>query len=288
MLWFATLIAVNLQTAFLSPPVAMSAYYLKGVAPAWSLRGHLPRHGSVHDPAAHRPGPLHHLPEPSHSGSRGISSASERRALAMKTRRLALTWIAFALPVLILAAAIWRGPGDAAAQQKFVWKVQSTWPATNLLHVSALELAKMVEEMSGGRLKWEMSAAGTIVGRLRGARCRQPRHHRRLAMRGRATGRARTRRPACSARARRALRHGPRGIPRLALRRRRARALQRAAPERAEDERGGPGLHDEPAVLGAARLVQEAVQQPRRPAQDALPHLGPRHGDDEDAWASPW
>ena len=38
MLWFATLIAVNLQTAFLSPPVAMSAYYLKGVAPAWSLR----------------------------------------------------------------------------------------------------------------------------------------------------------------------------------------------------------------------------------------------------------
>ena len=37
MLWFATLIAVNLQTAFLSPPVAMSAYYLKGVAPSWSL-----------------------------------------------------------------------------------------------------------------------------------------------------------------------------------------------------------------------------------------------------------
>ena len=37
MLWFATLIAVNLQTAFLSPPVAMSAYYLKGVAPQWHL-----------------------------------------------------------------------------------------------------------------------------------------------------------------------------------------------------------------------------------------------------------
>lgn len=37
MLWFATLIAVNLQTAFLSPPVAMSAYYLKGVAPQWDL-----------------------------------------------------------------------------------------------------------------------------------------------------------------------------------------------------------------------------------------------------------
>ena len=36
-LWFATLIAVNLQTAFLSPPVAMSAYYLKAVAPDWTL-----------------------------------------------------------------------------------------------------------------------------------------------------------------------------------------------------------------------------------------------------------
>jgi len=37
MVWFATLIAVNLQTAFLSPPVAMSAYYLKQVVPQWSL-----------------------------------------------------------------------------------------------------------------------------------------------------------------------------------------------------------------------------------------------------------
>ncbi|HEV8643497.1 MAG TPA: TRAP transporter large permease subunit [Methylomirabilota bacterium] len=36
-LWFAILIAVNLQTAFLSPPVAMAAYYLKAVAPDWKL-----------------------------------------------------------------------------------------------------------------------------------------------------------------------------------------------------------------------------------------------------------
>ena len=33
MRWFTTLIAVNLQTAFLAPLVAMSANYLKGVAP---------------------------------------------------------------------------------------------------------------------------------------------------------------------------------------------------------------------------------------------------------------
>ena len=35
--WFAILIAVNLQTAWLSPPVALSAYFLKGVAPQWPL-----------------------------------------------------------------------------------------------------------------------------------------------------------------------------------------------------------------------------------------------------------
>jgi tripartite ATP-independent transporter DctM subunit len=37
LLWFSTLVAVNLQTAFLSPPVAMAAYYLKAVAPQWEL-----------------------------------------------------------------------------------------------------------------------------------------------------------------------------------------------------------------------------------------------------------
>jgi len=31
--WFCILVAVNLQTTFLSPPVAVAAYYLKGVAP---------------------------------------------------------------------------------------------------------------------------------------------------------------------------------------------------------------------------------------------------------------
>jgi tripartite ATP-independent transporter DctM subunit len=37
LLWFSTLVAVNLQTAFLSPPVAMAAYYLKAVVPSWEL-----------------------------------------------------------------------------------------------------------------------------------------------------------------------------------------------------------------------------------------------------------
>jgi TRAP-type mannitol/chloroaromatic compound transport system permease large subunit len=37
LLWFGALTAVNIQTAFLSPPVAMSAYYLRNVVPQWSL-----------------------------------------------------------------------------------------------------------------------------------------------------------------------------------------------------------------------------------------------------------
>jgi TRAP-type mannitol/chloroaromatic compound transport system permease large subunit len=37
MVWFGALVAVTLQTAFLSPPVAMSAYYLRQVVKDWSL-----------------------------------------------------------------------------------------------------------------------------------------------------------------------------------------------------------------------------------------------------------
>jgi tripartite ATP-independent transporter DctM subunit len=37
MVWFGTITAVVLQTAFLSPPVAMSAYYLKQVVKEWKL-----------------------------------------------------------------------------------------------------------------------------------------------------------------------------------------------------------------------------------------------------------
>jgi len=45
-------VAINLQTAFLSPPMAMSAYYLKGVSPphvqiADIFRGMMPYMGIV-------------------------------------------------------------------------------------------------------------------------------------------------------------------------------------------------------------------------------------------------
>ena len=38
LIWFCTLVAVTLQTAWLSPPVALSAYFLKGVVPDWDLK----------------------------------------------------------------------------------------------------------------------------------------------------------------------------------------------------------------------------------------------------------
>ncbi len=37
LVWFSILVAVTLQTAWLSPPVALSAYFLKGVVPEWDL-----------------------------------------------------------------------------------------------------------------------------------------------------------------------------------------------------------------------------------------------------------
>jgi tripartite ATP-independent transporter DctM subunit len=37
MIWFSILLAVTLQTCWLSPPVALSAYYLKGIMPEWEL-----------------------------------------------------------------------------------------------------------------------------------------------------------------------------------------------------------------------------------------------------------
>jgi TRAP-type mannitol/chloroaromatic compound transport system substrate-binding protein len=52
---------------------------------------------------------------------------------------------------------------EASAQRQIVWKVQSTWPAAEIFHESALKLAKKVEEMSGGQFKWEMLPAGSVV-----------------------------------------------------------------------------------------------------------------------------
>ena len=38
LLWFGIFVAVNLQTAWLSPPVALATYFPKGVVPSWYLK----------------------------------------------------------------------------------------------------------------------------------------------------------------------------------------------------------------------------------------------------------
>src|SRR5918911_1945558 len=47
--------------------------------------------------------------------------------------------------------------------QTVVWKYQSTWPTKDIFHEMALDYAKKVNDMSGGRLKLEVLAAGTVV-----------------------------------------------------------------------------------------------------------------------------
>ena len=52
--WFAILVAVNLQTAWLSPPVALSAYFLKGVVPRMGFKRYLYWNDAVHGFANYR------------------------------------------------------------------------------------------------------------------------------------------------------------------------------------------------------------------------------------------
>ena len=85
LVWFGALVAVMLQTAFLSPPVAMSAYYLKQVVKDWWLAHHLRRHVPVHDPAVHRDRADRRRSRRSPPGSR--SSCRPRRA-AVKTEEV--------------------------------------------------------------------------------------------------------------------------------------------------------------------------------------------------------
>ena len=62
-LFFGLLVALNLQTAFLSPPVAMAAFYLKGVAPPHvTLNQIFRRHDAVHGDPGDRAGAALRVP----------------------------------------------------------------------------------------------------------------------------------------------------------------------------------------------------------------------------------
>ncbi|MFL5429783.1 MAG: C4-dicarboxylate ABC transporter, partial [Myxococcales bacterium] len=57
-------------------------------------------------------------------------------------------------------------PAIASAQEKreqITWRWQSTWPTKDIFHEYALDYAKKVNDMSGGRLKIEVLPAGAVV-----------------------------------------------------------------------------------------------------------------------------
>jgi TRAP-type mannitol/chloroaromatic compound transport system substrate-binding protein len=61
------------------------------------------------------------------------------------------------------AAGVAGAPYVARAQDKVVFKFQSTWPAKDIFHEFAQDYVNRVNEMGGGRLELELLAAGTVV-----------------------------------------------------------------------------------------------------------------------------
>ena len=76
------------------------------------------------------------------------------------------TWMAVSAAIVaFLTILAWLAAPPAPAQSRtFVWKVQSAFPVTDYPHRSLLELAKSIEEMSGGRLKFQTLPVGSVVG----------------------------------------------------------------------------------------------------------------------------
>ena len=52
---------------------------------------------------------------------------------------------------------------NVSRAQTVTWKYQSTWPTKDIFHEFAVDYANKVNEMSGGRLKLEVLAAGAVV-----------------------------------------------------------------------------------------------------------------------------
>jgi hypothetical protein len=83
--------------------------------------------------------------------------------------------------------------------QTVTWKYQSTWPTKDIFHEFAVDYAKKVNDMTGGRLKLDVLAAGAVVPAFQLLGCGALRHSRRRPRRAAITGTA-SRRPRCSAR----------------------------------------------------------------------------------------
>jgi TRAP-type mannitol/chloroaromatic compound transport system substrate-binding protein len=61
------------------------------------------------------------------------------------------------------AAAATIAMPQVSRAQTITWKYQSTWPTKDIFHEYAVDYAKKVNEMSGGRFKFDVLAAGAVV-----------------------------------------------------------------------------------------------------------------------------
>jgi TRAP-type mannitol/chloroaromatic compound transport system substrate-binding protein len=84
----------------------------------------------------------------------------ERRLSMKKLITLGLMVLCLVVMAICLSASM---PGRVDAASPAAWKVQTGWPAGNIYHTSSITLFKRIEEMSGGRLKFDVMPGGAIV-----------------------------------------------------------------------------------------------------------------------------
>jgi len=87
------------------------------------------------------------------------STTDDKQAPAKTSRRKFLTTAAAGAG----GAAVAGFPMIAVAQSPISMRWQSTWPAKDIFHEYALDFAKKVNDMSGGKLKIEVLPAGAVV-----------------------------------------------------------------------------------------------------------------------------
>lgn len=80
-----------------------------------------------------------------------------------RTRRQFLR-TAVAAGIGAAAATKFKTINIVTAQAPIVWKMQSGWPTRDFFHTSAIELAKKINEMTGGRIRVDLLPAGAVVG----------------------------------------------------------------------------------------------------------------------------
>ncbi len=100
-------------------------------------------------------------------------SNNRQRPLAKRaSRRQSLKFLSSAAAGAVLAGCAAQPPAAgspaqsapaASSQKPIVWKLQGMNAASDFAHTSPLYFGERVEKMSGGRLKIDVSAAGTIV-----------------------------------------------------------------------------------------------------------------------------